>query len=242
MGYELQKTDRPIPIYSARDANILGFYLKPVVSSGRKLRIIQVGANDGIIEDPLVPFLSSSNVEAVLVEPLPDVGEALRRMYSDSPHVHVEIVGISDQSETIEFFVALRAEDDKIADSRISSFDRSHVERHIRNRKSIEPAIFGANPRVEKMMVECCTVAQIMERMGWAEADILVIDAEGLDFAIVNNTLSGGNTFGMIYFEHLNMSAVEYQVLSGKFDEAGYALVISGKDTLAVGPGFLAPA
>jgi len=242
LGYELRRIDRPAQNTFSRDADILAFYLNPAVSSGQKLRIIQVGANDGHTEDPLVDILTAGNVEAVLIEPLPDLGEALRKKYADNRRVRIETVGISDRSETIEFFVAIRDEDGKIADSRISSFDHDHVERHIRYRRSVEPAIFGANPRVEKIKVQCITIAQVMERAGWSVADVLVIDAEGLDAVIVNNVLDAGSSFRMIYFEHLNIPIVEGRTLSGKLDKAGYALVTSGKDTLAVKPEWLGKA
>lgn len=239
LGYEVLRTNRPAGNDLSRDAELLDVYLKPAISGGRKLKIVQVGANDGYTGDPLVEILQSDNVEAILIEPLPDLGQALRERHADNPRVRIEIAAISDRPETLDLFVARRAEDGKISDSTISSFDRAHVAQHIADRKDVEPEIFGGNPRIDQVTVQCRTVAQILERAGWSEADVLVVDTEGYDAVIINNVLNSQDAFGMIYFEHVNVPMTDYQALSERLDEAGYALVMSGMNTLAIKPAFL---
>lgn len=239
MGYEVLRKDRRSTADAKVDARLLDVYVRPALCGGARLRFVQIGANDGVTEDPLVGIIEAYDVEAVLVEPLPDLGAALKQRYVQNPNVRVEIAAIGDTPGDLEIYVAIRTEDGQIADSRISSFVKAHVERHISNRKASEPHLFGANPQVRAVKVDVITVAQAIARAGWERADVLVIDAEGFDAVIVADVLKTGLGFGLIYFEHLNIPLHGYQALCAQLDDAGYAITTSGKDTLAVLPAFL---
>jgi FkbM family methyltransferase len=61
-------------------------------SSGKQARVVQVGANDGVMCDPLRQFLvhsTSQDVQAVLVEPIPFYYTKLRNLYADYPNITV---------------------------------------------------------------------------------------------------------------------------------------------------------
>ena len=47
-----------------------------------KLNFVQIGANDGVTEDPLNDILSTYDVRAVLIEPLPALGASLQQRYA----------------------------------------------------------------------------------------------------------------------------------------------------------------
>lgn len=73
-------------------ASSLGDFYDAYFRSDRQKRIIQVGANDGIMCDPLRKFLAVSrdqNVDAVLIEPIPYYFEKLRTLYADYPNITV---------------------------------------------------------------------------------------------------------------------------------------------------------
>jgi hypothetical protein len=74
-----------------RLSSLRDFY-EAYFSSGKEARVIQVGANDGIMCDPLRRFLVHStkqNIRAVLVEPIPFYYTKLRDLYADYPNITV---------------------------------------------------------------------------------------------------------------------------------------------------------
>ena len=74
-----------------RSSSLRDFY-EAYFSSGKQARVIQVGANDGIMCDPLRRFLvhgTSQDIRAVLVEPIPFYCTKLRNLYADYPNITV---------------------------------------------------------------------------------------------------------------------------------------------------------
>jgi FkbM family methyltransferase len=63
-------------------------FLEAYFGSSERKRVVQVGANDGVMCDPLRPYLSGSpRIEALLVEPIPYYFEKLRSLYRDYPNI-----------------------------------------------------------------------------------------------------------------------------------------------------------
>jgi FkbM family methyltransferase len=61
-------------------------------SSGKQARVIQVGANDGIMCDPLRRYLvhsTNQNIRAALVEPIPFYYTKLENLYADNSNITV---------------------------------------------------------------------------------------------------------------------------------------------------------
>jgi len=74
-----------------RLSSLMDFY-EAYFSSGKEARVIQVGANDGIMCDPLRRFfLDSTNqkIRAVLVEPIPFYYTKLQTLYADNANMTV---------------------------------------------------------------------------------------------------------------------------------------------------------
>jgi FkbM family methyltransferase len=72
-------------------SNSLSDFYEAYFSSGKEARLIQVGANDGVMCDPLRQFLvhGTKNIRAVLVEPIPFYYTKLRNLYADYPNITV---------------------------------------------------------------------------------------------------------------------------------------------------------
>ncbi len=74
-----------------RLSSLTDFY-EAYFSSGKQARVIQVGANDGIMCDPLRRYLvhsTNQNIRAALVEPIPFYYAKLRKLYADNPNITV---------------------------------------------------------------------------------------------------------------------------------------------------------
>ena len=74
-----------------RSSSLRDFY-EAYFSSGKEAYVIQVGANDGIMCDPLRRYLVRSrdhNIRAVLIEPIPFYYTKLRNLYADYPNITI---------------------------------------------------------------------------------------------------------------------------------------------------------
>jgi FkbM family methyltransferase len=182
--------------------------------------IVQIGASDGSLNDPLADFLSSSDCRAVLVEPLPGAYQRLIERHSSRPHVVCRQSAIDASNGKRPIFTT--TEDCPYMGEQLSSFSREHLlrngvkERHIR---SIE--------------VSTLPLSQLLEEENIRAIDLLQVDTEGFDDVVVKMALGLECKPRFINFEHLHISKDSRLGLHQDFRRAGYCWVQSGWDTLA---------
>jgi FkbM family methyltransferase len=79
----------------------MGCFLSGFFGSEIPKTIVQIGANDGVMCDPLRPFLKTpGNYNAILIEPLPYYVEKLRQLYKSRSDVSIVQAAIGSKDET----------------------------------------------------------------------------------------------------------------------------------------------
>lgn len=164
-------------------------FLEGQLAAGRSIRILQCGANDGVTVDPVRTFIlrHPDKVTAVLVEPLPDVYDALVANYAGHPHVTTLNVAVGPDNEITLY----RIKPDYICKYKgiiatgITSFDRNYVldkAKGMLDMRNVPP-----EERIEHFTHQCLAVSQIIDahlsQLG--EEPFLQIDAEGFDDEII---------------------------------------------------------
>lgn len=73
-----------------------------LAAQGRIL-VVQVGANDGVVNDPLHEFLMKhrERTEVLLIEPQPYLIPILADNYKDHPAHHIENVAVGERSQLV---------------------------------------------------------------------------------------------------------------------------------------------
>jgi FkbM family methyltransferase len=182
--------------------------------------IVQIGASDGSLYDPLAEFLASTDCRAVLVEPLPSAYQRLVKRHSLRPNIVCRQAAIDKLVG--KRLIYTTTEDCPYLGEQLSSFSRKHLLRngvkacHIR---SIEVATLP----LSQLSAE--------ERIG--PIDLLQVDTEGFDGVIVKMALALYPQPRFINFEHLHLSKDSGLELHRELQHSGYSLVRSGWDTLA---------
>ena len=82
----------------------LEFLLAAFARAYPQARFVQIGANDGMLEDPLREFILANRWRGVLVEPVPYLFERLQRTYRDIDRVSLENVAIADREGSMPFY------------------------------------------------------------------------------------------------------------------------------------------
>jgi FkbM family methyltransferase len=201
--------------------------------SGRSLRLLQVGANDGEREDPVAQLIRLGIVEAILVEPLPQMCEKLHHLHKDNPSVTVVQCAVGPSNGEMPFYYM---EDTLGSDLSVySSLDRDYIEQQRVNEIKIgERESLVRQIEIRSSSVAVRTVAELVKERGWKGLDVLVVDAEGFDDKIVGSVLRDGPTVDCIFFEYSNLPFAEFSAITTDMKSAGYKLAQSGKDILAV--------
>jgi FkbM family methyltransferase len=205
--------------------DLLSFFVRSLKMSKQTLLLVQVGAHDGVMQDPVRQLVSRLGLDAVLFEPLPDAFARLSTSYASIPSARLVNAAIARADTTLPLF-RIRA-DAPFGDwaQGIASFNRFHFRRF---------DVPGLDQYVEEISVPCLSWQTAGRNYGLANCDVLVVDTEGMDDEIVLGALDGGLRPSVIQYEWCHLSASRRAHLKSKLAEHGYSFADTGIDTVAV--------
>lgn len=208
------------------------------------VNILQIGANDGVINDPLYEFVSAhpDRTRIILVEPQAGLIAPLTRAYAFHPEKRIFQGAIGGQDRLILYGVrpdcwsdleVPYAKDWPLyrAPTGIASARRdmvaSWVERHYRGP-------LAADDVIERQEVESLDVPTLLQRVDlFSRLDVLVVDAEGWDDEVIYLSDIEGLRPALIYFEACHLDPPRLNALSYRLDRAGYEIRRMGDNALA---------
>ena len=205
---------------------LLPLLVKLRIAENNGCFFVQIGANDGIMDDPLYDLVRAHGLAGLLVEPMPDFFDRLQRNYADQPQLRFEncAIGPTDGTRTLYRFA-----NDTVADPRAAghaSFFRRHLEKQERH-------LPGCAAHIEELEVKTMTLASLFQNHGIRTLGLLQIDAEGFDFEIVKMLLETSVRPTIINYERINLSLADQELCRRMLAEAGYTFVDDGRDTIA---------
>ena len=209
----------------AADALAVAWVL--AIRSSRPLQFVQIGANDGVVHDPIHQVVEAGGWSGVLVEPLPMFFEKLVANYAGVPNLEFENAAIGSTDGSATMFSFDPRPGDPYWVELVSSFNRDVILSH----SQVLPDL--ANRLVE-LEVKTTTLGSLVERHGLATIDLLHIDAEGYDFEILKQidfSASWAPTF--IIFEKEHLDRPTYRHATHMLRNAGYRCVDIWPDALA---------
>ncbi|MDR7420274.1 MAG: hypothetical protein QN178_15335, partial [Armatimonadota bacterium] len=83
---------------------VLPYLVKEAVESGEPFFFVQVGASDGILDDPLRVLVLRYALPGLLIEPLPDIYSRLVRSYQGQPQLRFENVAVSTRPGSLTLY------------------------------------------------------------------------------------------------------------------------------------------
>lgn len=194
-----------------------------------QVRVVQVGANDGTMADPLSPVIGRYGWSALLVEPVPQYFEALKAKYKDNDRTVLKNVAISATEGTHEIYhVARELEDEYPRWVRgLASFDRAHIE------QAIKPE------HVRSVTVPCYPLSQILSEAGFGDGHLMVVDVEGAEKLVFSSFTWAQFRPLMIEVETRHLDEKTRSWLFAHFHRGGYDIYDFGFDTIAMRRGWL---
>ncbi len=189
--------------------------------------IVQVGAFDGTFQDPLCYFLSDSIHfhKAVLVEPQQAACEKLIALHSKNHRVVIEPSAISTSEGTIEFFSPSTVEASPLASTNINELvKRGYLKKDISSVK-----------------VPCLTIPSLMQKHHLESIQLLQLDCESMDAAIITHMLRHQVFPSAIHFEITNLDTKQLSDIRSTLAANQYQFIEYDHDCLALNESLLAP-
>jgi len=187
---------------------------------------VQIGANDGVRSDPLRGLVLQHQLSGLLIEPLPDYFEALRRNYEGQPGLIFEqmAVGVSDGTLELTRFKPDAPIHDEMHG--LASSDTGRMAEFARAR--------GLSAHLETVTVPCARLSTLLKKHSIGDVDLLQIDVEGHEYAILRNVFEEGIFPGIIHYEFLHLSRADRIAAEKLLHNHGYAYGYATIDVLAI--------
>ncbi len=189
---------------------------------------LQIGANDGFSHDPINAFVSANRVAGIVVEPLPDVFDMLRKTYGKHPQIRKLNVAIHEELDHVTLY---RPDPERVGD--MSGIASLHQDRH---ELTSERSGIQANDIIA-VEVPALSLSALFEQQQVGHLDLLQIDTEGYDMKILAGLDLERCRPSIIRFEHGVYSGVpvrdELREALFRLYDHGYSIAMERVDALA---------
>jgi len=207
--------------------------LKAVIASFARSRkdvfFVQVGAADGVNNDPIHQYIKKLNWSGIMVEPVPYLFEQLRQTYAGYENLVLENVAIADREEIRDFWHLKRVEKPHNLPhwyNQLGSFSRDHILKHADKIPALEDLLV-------RQPVKCVTMDSMLARNRVKRVDLLLVDTEGYDFMILKQFNFSRFSPRIIVYEHQHLSDADNKQCDDYLVQLKYKLIKDGGDTLA---------
>ena len=244
--YHLLAADEPWPVSqrspnssasaSANPLRSFEYYLTKLGETRSEVFFLQIGAADGRSFDALYPFASRYNWPGLLIEPLPDLFEELRKNYGHCGGIIFENVAIAD---SFEWKNMKRVPLDVVRTGKVPSWalgiSSFYSNRNAIGGQRVEPNQFEM---IEKYTIDICVacvpLSHLLEKHSVGRIDVVQIDTEGHDYHILRQLDFTSLLPAVIHFECCNLPDAELQAALHLLEIQGYNCANDGFNVLAV--------
>jgi len=217
LGYKLieknvAKNQRYLPEFSSLNIKKV---LNKLILKNKINYIIQVGANDGESFDELNYFIKEYKIKSLLIEPIKDNFEKLKKTYKNTNHVILENSALSINDEILFLY--------KVNPNYINNYG-SHIpaipsfyKKHLLNHGVKEKHII-------KEKINPISFKKLLDKHKIQDFDLLFLDAEGYDGKIVDSFFDDSTIRPIIIFEFIHIDPAFFKTLIKKIKDKKYLL------------------
>lgn len=147
------------------------------------MHFVQVGANDGVLDDPVHEIATELGWAGLLIEPVPHYFDKLTELHKNNPLIFLQNLGVSDAEGELEIHFLSKQAEGRFPDwtRGCASLDRARL-----------AATLSAEGTVNDEDITCQTIAvkplgAILEAQRFSQVDLLVIDVEGHEKEVLSS-------------------------------------------------------
>jgi FkbM family methyltransferase len=185
---------------------------------------VQIGANDGIKNDPLYHRILKFGWKGILVEPDMDNFKKLKENYSQLKGLIFENAGIAPEKSEMPFYKIKDITDQEPGwYDQVGSFDKNTFLKNISFGKGLEHRIISESLPV-------IAFDELLEKNHFGTPDLLHLDTEGFDYRILRSIDFEKYHIRMILFESEWMTKPELKEIVRLLRNHRYLIVRNGID------------
>jgi FkbM family methyltransferase len=188
---------------------------------------VNIGANDGVSNDPIYPFLQTYGWRGIAVEPLDALFAELARNYAGLPGVVCERAAIASEPRPL-YYISPATGYDRPWTKQVSTLDPAFLEKTIAGMRAHEfdgPVPAGLEASIVRVDVPCLTFDELMAKHGATRVDFINIDAEGLDYEIACSIDLHRWRPAIITLETAGLNAEQRRALDRRFADHDYVFL-----------------
>lgn len=174
--------------------------LTQAAESSNDFFFVQIGANDGVIYDPIHQYVNRYHWDGLLVEPVRCYFEKLKANYRNNPQLIFENAALSDKQETRTLYRIQEGLDF------LPAWCHGLATFHLDVLLTHKWAIPNIEDYVVTERVNCLTLASLLHQHSVKKIDLLVIDTEGHDYNIIKQIDFEALKPKILLFEHQYLS------------------------------------
>jgi len=203
----------------------------------RPFVVVQIGACDGELRDPLTDVLNDPSITYIAVEPVAEAFERLQRRHGRRDRTTLIRAAIVREGQATEIVMyrfsreACAAYPDWFG---TSSLLREHLENSLsRNRNKLPPELDLAGAIVEER-VPTLSGRELKDRLGSDQVDALLVDTEGYDHNVLASLFGVDVKPSVLQYEHRFLSDGDKEATVRLLQTLGYLLESSWEDTVGL--------
>lgn len=220
--------------------NSLPYFLAQNSATIDSFFVLQIGANDGLINDPLVNLIRKYKWKGVLLEPQPYVfNEKLAPLYQHQNDIKLENAAISKEKGFLPLHVVSFS--NKRWATGLASFVKDSLEEKINNgyiekcaKKFGDQLPENTSEYLTTISVPTVSFQDIFQKYKITKLDLLQIDTEGYDWEIIQLFPFEITKPKVISFEIERLSKEELEHCVLFLRNNGYSFQIIDRDGLAI--------
>jgi len=198
----------------------------------KTLAFIQIGANDGVMNDPVYEFVTknSKSVSGFVLEPLPEVFSKLVKNYAAFPKILPLNLAIHNTQDEMPLYQVKPEYFSMLPEFArgIASFDSEHWKKTL---------LVPDSSYLQTTLVKCISFHRLIREYDIDEIDLLLIDTEGYDFNILMDIDFERYKPRIIRFEHgvrnEIMTHVQFLTICERLNNYGYQIIAESYDATA---------
>jgi FkbM family methyltransferase len=201
-------------------------------TKNEQITFLQIGANDGLRNDPLRDFVVRDSWTGCFVEPLPDVFPLLKRNYRRySKKLRLEFlnVAVTSHSQSLPFFTFT---DQYLAGKPLE--ERLHLLRKASFKREQVRAFAESDSNIREIGVPCVGIRDLLAQcFPCGRLGLLALDVEGHEPEILREIDFEAFEIDAVLLETWNLGASKNEVVQ-ILERAGYRIDEAEGDALAV--------
>jgi FkbM family methyltransferase len=203
------------------------WFLSHLACMQEKVSFIQIGANDGISNDPIRRYVLRCKWSGLLVEPDPNLFRKLQNNYTDQPQLQFLNAAVGTGDPMDFYSVDPSAPGAPPWANNLGSFKKDVVLSHAEAWPSIEK-------HLHTHRIPTVTTDQLFEHFGERSVDLLIMDVEGYEWEIIRQIDFRARDVGFIYYESKHLTRSVHEQVVDYLVGSGYRVSVGDVDSVAV--------